>query len=86
MEKLEDQLMSAPGKLQRGMRWPFKFRKGPRATPHDARTGAWTCGATKVGFEPKMTDAADCLDDGNAREADLRYGLHESLRFRQLKL
>lgn len=29
MEKLEDQLMSASGKLQRGMRWPVKVRKGP---------------------------------------------------------
>jgi hypothetical protein len=29
MEKLEDQLMSASGKLQRGMRWPVKIRKGP---------------------------------------------------------
>ena len=28
MEKLEDQLMSASGKLQRGMRWPVKVRKG----------------------------------------------------------
>jgi len=32
MEKLEDQLMSASGKLQRGMRWPVKVRKGPVAT------------------------------------------------------
>ena len=32
MEKLEDQLMSASGKLQRGMRWPVKVRKGPLAT------------------------------------------------------
>ena len=31
MEKLEDQLMSASGKLQRGMRWPVKVRKGPKA-------------------------------------------------------
>lgn len=31
MEKLEDQLMSASGKLQRGMRWPVKVRKGPFA-------------------------------------------------------
>ena len=29
MEKLEDQLMSASGKLQRGMRWPVKVRFGP---------------------------------------------------------
>jgi hypothetical protein len=29
MGKLEDQLMSASGKLQRGMRWPIKVRKGP---------------------------------------------------------
>ena len=29
MEKLEDQLMSASGKLQRGMRWPVKVRKRP---------------------------------------------------------
>ncbi len=29
MEKLEDQLMSASGKLQRGMRWPVKVQKGP---------------------------------------------------------
>jgi hypothetical protein len=27
--KLEDQLMSASGKLQRGMRWPVKVWKGP---------------------------------------------------------
>lgn len=32
MEKLEDQLMSAPRKLQRGMRWPVKIRKGPFVT------------------------------------------------------
>jgi len=32
MEKLEDQLMSASGKLQRGMRWPVKVRKGPEVT------------------------------------------------------
>ena len=32
MEKLEDQLMSASGKLQRGMRWPVKVRKGPSVT------------------------------------------------------
>jgi hypothetical protein len=32
MEKLEDQLMSASGKLQRGMRWPVKVRKGPTST------------------------------------------------------
>lgn len=32
MEKLEDQIMSASGKLQRGMRWPAKVRKGPFAT------------------------------------------------------
>lgn len=31
MEKLEDQLMSVSGKLQRGMRWPVKVRKGPEA-------------------------------------------------------
>jgi len=30
MEKLEDQLMSASGKLHRGMRWPVKVRKGPK--------------------------------------------------------
>jgi hypothetical protein len=29
MEILEDQLMSVSGKLQRGMRWPVKVRKGP---------------------------------------------------------
>jgi hypothetical protein len=29
MEKLEDQLMSASGKLQRGMQWPVKVRFGP---------------------------------------------------------
>jgi len=29
MGELEDQLMSASGKLQRGMRWPVKVRKGP---------------------------------------------------------
>jgi hypothetical protein len=27
MEKLDDQLMSASGKLQRGMRWPVKVRQ-----------------------------------------------------------
>lgn len=27
--KLEDQLMSASGKLRRGMRWPVKVQKGP---------------------------------------------------------
>jgi hypothetical protein len=29
IEKLEIQLMSASGKLLRGMRWPVKVRKGP---------------------------------------------------------
>jgi hypothetical protein len=31
MEKLEYQLMSASVKLQRGMQWPVKVRKGPEA-------------------------------------------------------
>ena len=38
MEKLEDQLMSVSGKLQRGMRWPVKVRKGP-FTSFDTKGG-----------------------------------------------
>jgi hypothetical protein len=33
MEKLEDQLMSASGKLQRGMRWPVKVHYVPFIVP-----------------------------------------------------
>jgi hypothetical protein len=40
MEKLEDQLMSASGKLQRGMRWPVKVRLGPSGTMSDRKAKA----------------------------------------------
>jgi hypothetical protein len=33
--KLEDQFMSASGKLRRGMRWLVKVRKGPSLTPQN---------------------------------------------------
>jgi hypothetical protein len=47
MGKLEDQLMSASGKLQRGMRWPFKVRKGPEEAI--ASIEANCCFVRKVG-------------------------------------
>jgi hypothetical protein len=56
MEKLEDQLMSASGKLQRGMRWPVKVRKGP-ITSFDTMGG-------------KQTLAAICADDRYADGVD----------------
>ena len=48
MEKLEDQLMSASGKLQRGMRWPVKVRKGPFAAA-DTKGGNRTFAAACAG-------------------------------------
>ena len=38
MGKLEYQLMSASGKLQRGMRWPVKVRQGPSVTTQSEQT------------------------------------------------
>ena len=44
MGELENQLMSASGKLQRGMRWPIKVRKGPFVSI-DIRGGLQTIAA-----------------------------------------
>ena len=56
--KIDDQLMSASGKLQRGMRWPVKVRKGPTA-------------AFDIKGEQRPV-AASCIDVRNAGEAAAR--------------
>ena len=56
MEKLEDQLMSASGKLHRGMRWPVKVRKGPFVSQSPRLYASVCCNAESINAEDDETD------------------------------
>jgi hypothetical protein len=59
MEKLEDQLMSAFGKLQRGMRWPGKVRFEPFMSVKPRPFNRIAAMRLTAGKSPKLRYQAD---------------------------